>query len=72
MAEALALVGTDVGVPVLAFHDGDEVYAISGPVLSPVVTGDEALDLWDHVVALARTPNFFELKRSRTALLQLG
>lgn len=32
MAEALALVGTDVGVPVLAFHDGDEVYAISGPI----------------------------------------
>lgn len=68
MAEAVALVGDDVGVPVLAFHhhDEDRVYAISGPVMAPTTTGDEALDLWDHVVGLARVPTFFELKRSRT------
>lgn len=65
MAEALELVGSDVGVPVLAFHDGDEALAISGPVMAPGGTGDTALDLWDHVVGLARIPTFFELKRSR-------
>ncbi len=67
MAEALELAGPDVGVPVLAFrHDEDRVYAISGPVMAPTATGDEALDLWDHVVGLARIPTFFELKRSRS------
>ncbi len=72
MAEAVELVGTDVGVPVMAFHEGDDVFAISGPVMSPSVTGDEALDLWDHVVGLARCRSFFELKRSRTAPPQFG
>jgi len=72
MAEAAELVGTDVGVPVMAFHQGDEVFAISGPVMSPAATGDAALELWDHVIGLARCPSFFELKRSRTAPPQFG
>ncbi len=72
MAEATELVGTDVGVPVMAFHEGQDVFAISGPVMSPSVTGDEALELWDHVIGLARCRSFFELKRSRTAPPQLG
>jgi len=72
MAEASGLVGDEVGVPVMAFHEGDDVYAISGPVMSPAPTGDEALDLWDHVIGLARCPSFFELKRSRTAPPQFG
>jgi len=72
MAEAAELVGTDVGVPVMAFHEGDDVFAISGPVMSPSLTGNEALDLWDHVVGLARCRSFFELKRSRTAPPQFG
>jgi len=67
MAEAIELVGSDVGVPVLAFHEGDDAHAISGPVMSPAITGDEGLALWDHVIGLSRTASFFELKRSRTA-----
>ncbi|KMY23088.1 2-hydroxychromene-2-carboxylate isomerase [Actinobaculum suis] len=59
--EALARVGHEVGVPVIAF---DEV-AFFGPVISPAPHGQEALDLWDGCVALAKTPGFFELKRSR-------
>jgi len=72
MAEATSLVGTDVGVPILAFHEGDDVHAISGPVMSPAATGDEALALWDHVIGLSRCPTFFELKRDRTAPPQFG
>jgi len=72
MAEATELVGSDVGVPVLAFHEGDEVHAISGPVMSPTITGDDGLALWDHVIGLSRTNGFFELKRSRTAPPQFG
>jgi len=72
MAEATNLVGTDVGVPILAFHEGDEVHAISGPVVSPTTTGDEALELWDHVIGLSRCRSFFELKRARTTPPQFG
>ncbi len=72
MAEATDLVGTDVGVPVMVFREGGHVHAISGPVMSPTVTGDDALELWDHVIGLSRCPSFFELKRSRTAPPQFG
>ena len=67
MADASAVVGNDVGVPVLVFHDGDDVHGITGPVMSPAPTGDAALDLWDHVVAMSGCRSFFELKRTRTA-----
>ncbi len=67
MAEAVDLVGEDVGVPILLFRDGDDVAAISGPVVSPAPTGDAAVALWDHVVGLTWSPEFFELKRSRPA-----
>ena len=36
-----------------------------GPVVSPSPKGDDALSLFDGCVAVARTPGFFELKRSR-------
>jgi len=72
MAEATDLVGTDVGVPVMVFHEGGDVHAISGPVMSPTVTGDDALELWDHVIGLSRCPSFFELKRTRSAPPQFG
>ncbi|KQO62990.1 mycothiol-dependent nitroreductase Rv2466c family protein [Curtobacterium sp. Leaf261] len=55
-------VGEDVGTPVIAV-DG---VAFFGPVISPAPKGQQALDLWDGVVAAARYPGFFELKRSRT------
>jgi hypothetical protein len=72
MAEAIGFVGTEVGVPILVFRDGDDAAAIFGPVVSPAPTGDEALALWDGVVAMTWSPSFFELKRSRTAPPQLG
>lgn len=55
-------VGQDVGTPVIAV----EGTAFFGPVISPAPKGQEALDLWDGVVAVAKVPGFFELKRSRT------
>ena len=66
MAESIELVGTEVGVPILVFREDDATAAIFGPVVSPTPRGEEALALWDHVVALAWSPSFFELKRSRT------
>jgi predicted DsbA family dithiol-disulfide isomerase len=68
MAEARALVGEDVGIPILAIDDGDGhgPRAASGPILGAMPTGDEALQLFDAWVATLRVPGFVELKRTRT------
>lgn len=59
---AIDLVGDDVGTPVVAVGD----VAFFGPVVSPAPTGEEALRLFDGVVAAASVDGFFEIKRSRT------
>lgn len=61
-AEAIALVGDDVGTPVVAI-DGVGYF---GPVVTPAPTGQAALDLFDGLVTMARVPGFYELKRTRT------
>lgn len=59
--EALDLVGDDVGVPIIEVAG----VAFFGPVISPAPHGEEAGQLWDGTLALAKVPGFFELKRSR-------
>ncbi|WP_084696640.1 DsbA family protein [Phycicoccus jejuensis] len=59
---AIDLVGDDVGTPVVAV-DG---VAFFGPVVTPAPKGEAAGLLWDGCVLVARTPGFYELKRSRT------
>jgi predicted DsbA family dithiol-disulfide isomerase len=66
MAEAKALVGDDVGIPVAAIDDGAGPRGASGPILTALPTGDEALQLFDAWLAMLRIPGFAELKRSRT------
>jgi hypothetical protein len=61
--EALALTGKDVGTPIIHFGPPAGT-AFFGPVISRLPAGDEAVALWDHVVALAAFPGFAELKRS--------
>jgi len=61
-AQAIELVGDDVGTPVMAV-DGVGYF---GPVVTPAPTGQAALDLFDGLVAMTRVPGFYELKRSRT------
>lgn len=65
--EATALVGDDVGAPVVAV-DGVGYF---GPVVSPAPTGQAALDLFDALVAMTRVGGFYELKRTRTVGPQL-
>ncbi|MBI4932507.1 MAG: disulfide bond formation protein DsbA [Actinobacteria bacterium] len=64
--EGVALVGTDVGTPIIGLlgRDGAEV-GVFGPVISALPAHDDALALWDATVLLATMPEFFELKRSR-------
>ncbi|RAG66291.1 disulfide bond formation protein DsbA, partial [Burkholderia multivorans] len=59
--EALALVGDDVGTPVCRVAGT----AFFGPVVTPAPKGEDAGRLFDGVLAVASTPGFFELKRTR-------
>lgn len=55
-------VGDEVGTPVIAVGG----VAFFGPIVSPAPTGEQALRLFDGVVAVASVDGFFEVKRSRT------
>jgi hypothetical protein len=61
--EALSLTGKDVGTPIIHFEPPTGI-AFFGPVISRLPAQEEAGELWDHVVGLARFPGFAELKRS--------
>ncbi|HSE07900.1 MAG TPA: disulfide bond formation protein DsbA [Nocardioidaceae bacterium] len=54
-------VGQEVGTPVISV----EGVAFFGPVVTPAPKGEAAGTLWDGVLAVAGTPGFFEIKRTR-------
>ncbi|MGO4103052.1 DsbA family protein [Leifsonia sp. YAF41] len=60
--EGINRVGQDVGTPVISVNG----VAFFGPVVSPAPKGEQALALWDGVVAAAAYDGFFEIKRTRT------
>lgn len=68
MDAGLALVGTDVGTPIIAFpaSNGDGKIGVFGPVISRAPHGEEGLKLWDAMVTMATMDDFWELKRTRT------
>jgi hypothetical protein len=71
---ALALTGRDVGTP-LIHVDPPHGPAFFGPIISRRPSPEDAVELWDHVVALARFPGLSEFKRSlreRPQLLAFG
>jgi 2-hydroxychromene-2-carboxylate isomerase len=72
--EALSLTGKDVGTPIIHVAP-PEGMAFFGPVISRLPSPEDAVELWDHVVGLARFKGFAELKRSlreRPQLRALG
>ena len=62
--------GSDVGSPVLVL--GEPRVGIFGPIVSPPPSGEDAVALLEHVLALAELPAFFELKRGRQTGPQFG
>jgi hypothetical protein len=60
-------VGQEVGTPIIhvAAADGRKI-AFFGPVIARAPRGEEAGRLWDGVLLVAGTEDFFEIKRSRT------
>ncbi len=71
---ALSLTGKDVGTPIIQVDPPDGV-AFFGPVISRHPTDEQAVELWDAVLTLARFPSFAEFKRSmreRPQLLAMG
>ncbi|MDA0637764.1 disulfide bond formation protein DsbA [Nonomuraea sp. MCN248] len=62
-AEGMALIGGDVGTPVVAVSGaGAGRVVFFGPVLSRVPEGEQAGRLWDGTLLVAGTPHFHELK----------
>jgi hypothetical protein len=73
MDDGLALVGTDVGTPIIAYNtEAGERVGLFGPVITQVPSHADSLKLWDAVVAAASVPGFWELKRTRTEGPQPG
>ncbi len=68
---ALSRTGKDVGTPIISLQPPDGP-AFFGPVISRLPNPEDAVELWDHVVALARFPGFAEMKRSLRERPQLA
>jgi hypothetical protein len=60
--EALAVVGRDAKAPVITL-ERDGLVGISGPFLSSMPTGDDALRLWDNLQELLKNSFLLALRR---------
>ena len=66
----LSRTGRDVGTPIITFEPPDGL-SFFGPVISRVPSDEEAVELWNAVITLAKFPGFAEMKRSLREVPQL-
>ncbi|MEU7751371.1 hypothetical protein AB0B57_03125 [Micromonospora sp. NPDC049101] len=62
---AIASAGPDVGSPVIELPDTPR--GIHGPVFERIPPSEEAGELYDAILRLARAPYFYEIKRGRSS-----
>lgn len=73
MDEGIALVGNDVGTPIIAFRCPDGTKrGIFGPVITKVPDSETAVRFWDAMQVFVTTDGFWELKRTRTERPEFG
>ena len=73
MDAGLALVGTDVGTPIIAFTpESGEKLGIFGPVITRVPSPEQSLKVWDAMETFTTMDGFWELKRTRTEMPDFG
>ncbi len=73
MDAGLELTGQDVGTPIIAFDDRSGVkQAYFGPVITRVPPTEDAVAMWDALVAMMNVEGFWELKRTRTEKPDFG
>lgn len=65
MADALSLVGEDVGTSIIAVECSADRAGLFGPVITRLPDMEAALRLWDGFVMMVGTDGFFELKWTR-------
>jgi hypothetical protein len=66
--DGVADLGDAAASPVIHLPGPDgRVAVFAGPVLTPTPRGEAAGDLWDGLVRVARSDEFFEIRRSRTS-----
>ncbi|MFM7068297.1 MAG: disulfide bond formation protein DsbA [Actinomycetes bacterium] len=68
--EVRAIVGPDVGSPVIRLNGTDQ--AFFGPIVNPAPRGDDADRLLTAMLALLEVPGLFEIKRSRSGDLDFS
>lgn len=73
MNSGLVLTGEDVGTPIIALKNRDNVKCgYFGPVITRVPPHKDSLLLWDSLVSMMNVEGFWELKRTRTERPQPG
>lgn len=73
MDDGLALVGQDVGTPIIATvnSNGDRV-GYFGPVIAKIPPTEQSLKMWDALMAMMDIDGFFELKKTRSGGIDFG
>ncbi len=62
---ALDRAGTELGTPIITFDAANDGKSFFGPVISTVLSDEDALELYDAIVTLTGLATFSELKSSK-------